>query len=211
MLGEGFALSTIRQPDARFVARLGAALPLPAPGSPPPAPLYLRAPDAKLPGGRELVTLFAGDAATLAALHALAFERPWDAAALRSLLAGPGVFAFAASSGFVLARAAAGEAEILTLAGGGPRLVGRGLGCALDAGHRDPMPPRWVRKACFSKSGPTIRRRWLFTMVWVFSGWARARTIMIEVRKAATRWCSGFRWGEIWPNLGDLAARTKAT
>ena len=39
-------LSTIRQPDALWVARLAAALP---PSDAAPAPLYLRAPDAKLP------------------------------------------------------------------------------------------------------------------------------------------------------------------
>jgi tRNA threonylcarbamoyl adenosine modification protein YeaZ len=39
--------SLLRQPDAIFVARLAAD----APAGPPPKPLYLRAPDAKLPGG----------------------------------------------------------------------------------------------------------------------------------------------------------------
>ena len=38
-------------PDAIVVARLAAATGLPAKGAEPPAPLYLRAPDAKLPGG----------------------------------------------------------------------------------------------------------------------------------------------------------------
>jgi len=38
--------SLVRQPDAIFVARLAEA----APEGPPPKPLYLRAPDAKLPG-----------------------------------------------------------------------------------------------------------------------------------------------------------------
>jgi tRNA threonylcarbamoyladenosine biosynthesis protein TsaB len=126
-LDDNYLLSTIRQPDALFVARLARALPLPPKDAPPPAPLYLRAPDAKLPGGRELVSLFQGDPSVLAALHAQAFALPWDANALQSLLAGPGVFAFAASSGFVLARAAAGEAEILTLAVI-PSARGRGLG-----------------------------------------------------------------------------------
>jgi hypothetical protein len=37
--------SLVRQPDAVFVARLAAD----APEGPPPKPLYLRAPDAKLP------------------------------------------------------------------------------------------------------------------------------------------------------------------
>jgi tRNA threonylcarbamoyladenosine biosynthesis protein TsaB len=42
-------LSTIRQPDALWVARLAAAMPESATA---PAPLYLRAPDAKLPSPR---------------------------------------------------------------------------------------------------------------------------------------------------------------
>jgi tRNA A37 threonylcarbamoyladenosine modification protein TsaB len=45
-LGADFPLSAIRQPDALWVARL--ALGRPAPDT-APAPLYLRAPDAKLP------------------------------------------------------------------------------------------------------------------------------------------------------------------
>jgi tRNA threonylcarbamoyladenosine biosynthesis protein TsaB len=50
-LGEDFVLSTIRQPDALWVARLAQGRPAleEAPG-----PLYLRAPDAKLPGGRSI-------------------------------------------------------------------------------------------------------------------------------------------------------------
>jgi tRNA threonylcarbamoyladenosine biosynthesis protein TsaB len=48
-LDGGFILSSIRQPDALFVARLAATRP---PDAVPPAPLYLRAPDAKLPGGK---------------------------------------------------------------------------------------------------------------------------------------------------------------
>ena len=42
-------LSDVRQPDALWVARLACALP---PSDTPPRPLYLRAPDAKLPGPR---------------------------------------------------------------------------------------------------------------------------------------------------------------
>ena len=129
-LGKSFTLSGICQPDALFVARLAAAQALPLSGASPPAPLYLRAPDAKLPRGRELVMPFAGDAAALATLHAAAFEHPWDAPALQGLLAGLGVFAFAATSGFVLARAAGSEAEILTLAVL-PSARGKGLGRAL--------------------------------------------------------------------------------
>jgi tRNA threonylcarbamoyladenosine biosynthesis protein TsaB len=51
-LGQGFALSTIRQPDALWVARLALKQPV---SDNAPGPLYLRAPDAKLPGGKSLV------------------------------------------------------------------------------------------------------------------------------------------------------------
>ena len=72
-------------------------------------------------------------AAALAALHALAFapaER-WDAAAFAVQLALPGVVGFVlADAGFVLARVAADEAEILTLAVV-PAARRAGLGAAL--------------------------------------------------------------------------------
>jgi tRNA threonylcarbamoyladenosine biosynthesis protein TsaB len=48
-LGAGHPLSAIRQPDALWVARLARYQPMPGEA---PGPLYLRAPDAKLPGGR---------------------------------------------------------------------------------------------------------------------------------------------------------------
>ena len=56
------------------------------------------------------------DVAILAALHAASFPDAWSAASIRDLLTGPGVFAFVRKEGFILARAAGGEAEILTLA-----------------------------------------------------------------------------------------------
>jgi tRNA threonylcarbamoyladenosine biosynthesis protein TsaB len=52
ILGAHFVLSSVRQPDALWVARQ--ALRMPEPQS-VPGPLYLRAPDAKLPGGKALV------------------------------------------------------------------------------------------------------------------------------------------------------------
>jgi ribosomal-protein-alanine N-acetyltransferase len=67
------------------------------------------------------------DAAALAALHAASFSDAWNADAIAGLLAMPGTFAFHCPDGFVLARAAAGEAEILTLAVV-PSARGRGLG-----------------------------------------------------------------------------------
>ncbi|NBB15085.1 GNAT family N-acetyltransferase [Caulobacter sp. SLTY] len=52
----------------------------------------------------------------LATLHAQAFDHPWSAAEFTALLDSPGAFAIAQEEGFVLARAIAGEAEIITLA-----------------------------------------------------------------------------------------------
>jgi ribosomal-protein-alanine N-acetyltransferase len=72
----------------------------------------------------------AGGTAPLAALHAACFERPWDAATLKTMLATPGTFAFVHQDGFVVARAAADEAEILTMAVR-PGARGKGLGRAL--------------------------------------------------------------------------------
>ncbi len=56
------------------------------------------------------------DPAALAAIHAEAFDAPWDAASLTGLLASPGVFAVEEADGFILIRVVADEAEILTLA-----------------------------------------------------------------------------------------------
>ena len=56
------------------------------------------------------------DIAVLAALHASSFTEAWSAAFIRDLFSGLGVFAFVHEEGFILARAAGGEAEILTLA-----------------------------------------------------------------------------------------------
>lgn len=78
------------------------------------------------------VTAFDPAAGTtaLAALHAASFEQAWDAKTLSDMLSGPGAFAFVHTDGFVLARAAADEAEILTLAVA-PHARGKGLGRAL--------------------------------------------------------------------------------
>jgi tRNA threonylcarbamoyladenosine biosynthesis protein TsaB len=50
-LGPAFMLSAVRQPDALWVARLAQKQPA---TDEAPGPLYLRAPDAKLPGGKVL-------------------------------------------------------------------------------------------------------------------------------------------------------------
>ncbi|KQZ28586.1 ribosomal protein S18-alanine N-acetyltransferase [Caulobacter sp. Root1472] len=74
---------------------------------------------------------------TLADLHDRAFDRPWTAETFETLLKGPGVFAVLGEAGdsqeakgFILCRAIAGEAEILTVAVE-PAARRRGWGAAL--------------------------------------------------------------------------------
>jgi ribosomal-protein-alanine N-acetyltransferase len=70
------------------------------------------------------------DLEALALLHAASFTQAWDGPALAALLATPGTFAFHHADGFVLARSAGGEAEILTLAVA-PLARGKGIGRTL--------------------------------------------------------------------------------
>src|ERR1700756_190819 len=79
----------------------------------------------------EVRPLGAFELAALAELHAACFPDAWDEAALAGLLAMPGAFALIAEAdgagGFVIARAAAREGEILSL-GVRPGLRRQGLG-----------------------------------------------------------------------------------
>lgn len=85
----------------------------------------------------------------LADIHDRAFDRPWTALEFDELLKSPGAFAVlgeagepAAAKGFILCRAIAGEAEILTIAvdpaarrrGWGAALVEVAAGLAAEAG-----------------------------------------------------------------------------
>lgn len=82
-----------------------------------------------------LPAALATDAPVLAALHAAAFppEEAWGADAIALMLELPGSYGlWSPGEGFVLARAAGGEAEILTLAVR-PAARRRGLGGALMA------------------------------------------------------------------------------
>lgn len=69
----------------------------------------------------------------LAALHAACFARPWDEAAFAGIFAAPGAFGWIAAdesaepSGFILCRAVADEAEVLSV---GVRPERRGHGVA---------------------------------------------------------------------------------
>lgn len=75
-------------------------------------------------------------AAALAELHAAAFDHPWSAKEISGVLSSPGAFGVGAwgvdgaLAGFILARAIAGEGEILTVAVC-PEARRRGIGRAL--------------------------------------------------------------------------------
>lgn len=71
-------------------------------------------------------------AARLAALHAEAFDAPWDSGAFENLLGQGGVHLAEVPDGFILIRTAADEAEILTLAVR-PAARRRGVGADLVA------------------------------------------------------------------------------
>jgi len=79
-------------------------------------------------------TVGAEAAALLAELHARGFDRPWSADEIATLLDNPAAFALiaheAAPVGLVIAWAAAGEAELLTVAVS-PEARRRGVGAAL--------------------------------------------------------------------------------
>jgi tRNA threonylcarbamoyladenosine biosynthesis protein TsaB len=133
-------------PDAANLAALAAARPVPGR---PPEPLYLRPPNAKPASGRSakpsLVIRRAGsrEAAAIAAVHALCFDRPWDARAIVELMAAPGTSAWLAevggeACGLALARQAADEVEILSLCtvpGARRRGIAREFVNALVAAH----------------------------------------------------------------------------
>ncbi len=83
-------------------------------------------------------------APALAALHAEAFDRPWDGVAFASLLRTPGALALASGDGFILAQAVVDEAEVLTLAVR-PAVRRQGLGRALLEAVAAELAARGVR------------------------------------------------------------------
>jgi tRNA threonylcarbamoyl adenosine modification protein YeaZ len=107
-------------PRASRIARHAARLPTP---SEPPRPLYLRAPDAKPQDGTLAIgTATAGESGEIAAMHAQCFADGWPAADIARLMAMPGAISLVAvepasgrPAGFLIARRAADEAEIITI------------------------------------------------------------------------------------------------
>lgn len=90
--------------------------------------------------GALLVSVSPEHAFDLARLHAQCFDEAWDAKALHGLIITPGFLGLIGSigpndpaQGFVLARSAADEAEILSI-GVVPGFRGRGLGYELLSG-----------------------------------------------------------------------------
>lgn len=141
--------------DLPVAARFGRLAAHAAPGA-SPAPLYLRAPDAKpqatplrKAGSLDFKLVDGASAELLARLHAEAFAEGWDAAAFAQLLAMPGAEAVLALEaeepvGFLLARSAADEAEIITIATR-PGARRRGVGRRLLSHHLDGLAARGVK------------------------------------------------------------------
>jgi tRNA threonylcarbamoyl adenosine modification protein YeaZ/ribosomal-protein-alanine acetyltransferase len=138
-------------PVAAHLARLAVEA---TPGT-NPAPLYLRAPDAKpqatplrKAGNLSFRTVDGASAALLATLHGEAFADGWDAAAFAQLLSMPGAEAVLALEaeepvGLLLSRAAADEAEIITIATR-PGARRRGVGRQLLSRHLADLAARGV-------------------------------------------------------------------
>ena len=105
----------------------------------------------------------------LASLHARAFEKPWSATEIATMLENPAVVAFveigAAPQGFIIAWAVAGEAEVLTVAvvpearrqGVGAALVSEAAAAALARGaqsmHLEVAEPNVAARALYTKLG----------------------------------------------------------
>ena len=110
------------------------------------------------------------DAAQLARLHAISFDRPWGAMDIHQLLTTGAAGLIADEAGFILWRAAGGEADILTLAvdparrrtGLGHSLTLAALAAATDSGAKvmflevaadNPAAIALYEKAGFSRAG----------------------------------------------------------
>lgn len=144
--------------DMPVAARFGwRAVPLPESRA-MPAPLYLRAPDAKpqaaslrSPSQISVRTLSSADADMLAALHGECFDNAWPAEDFRQLLAMPGTAATAAIDhgepiAFALFRRAADEIEVITI-GTRPFAQRRGAARALLAHQFTEHPERGIASA----------------------------------------------------------------
>jgi ribosomal-protein-alanine N-acetyltransferase len=106
------------------------------------------------------------DAEAMAELHALAFAAPerWNAATFANQLALPGVFGFLCpGAGFVLARVAADEAEILTIAVA-PEARRAGLGGTLLRAAERQAAAGGARKMLLEVAPANLAGRALYAM-----------------------------------------------
>lgn len=105
----------------------------------------------------------------LAAVHAAAFTdpRPWSAAEIAALLAGPGVFVVNEPGGFAMGRVILDEAEVLTIAVV-PALRGRGIGARLMAGFAAMAAARGAVRGYLEVSVLNAPARAVYTR----AGWA---------------------------------------
>ena len=106
------------------------------------------------------------DLALVAALHAACFADGWNAAAIAALLAGPGAFGLVAAEGeepggFVLARPAADEAEILAI-GVLAAARRRGLGRALLAAAMARLAAAGIRRLLLEVAEDNLAARRLY-------------------------------------------------
>jgi len=111
--------------------------------------------------------------ADLAALHRLCFTshpRPWTEAEFAALLAGPANFLLTRPGGFLLGRAFADEAELLTLAVG-PDMRRRGLARALLAEFAATSQGRGARAAFLEVASDNAAAMALYAGTgWEFAG-----------------------------------------
>jgi tRNA threonylcarbamoyladenosine biosynthesis protein TsaB len=140
-------------PIAAHFARLAKSL---TPGA-MPAPLYLRAPDAKPQSSQlrkiselSIETVGAAASELLSTLHDEIFEEGWSAQAFAEMLAVPGTHAAVASESgvplaFIVTRGAADEAEIITV-GSRPSVQRRGVARQLLAWHGAWLSAHGVRQ-----------------------------------------------------------------
>ncbi|MCB2127322.1 MAG: GNAT family N-acetyltransferase [Rhodobacteraceae bacterium] len=103
------------------------------------------------------------DPGRLARIHGESFTvpRPWTAVEIAGLLATPGAFLIEAPDGFLIGRALAGEAELLTLAVA-PSARRRGTGAALVAGFLDRAATAGAGRAFLEVSADNAAARALY-------------------------------------------------
>ena len=157
--------------------------------------------------------LSVNDSRAISALHREDFSRPWTDGEFADLLEQPTVFGFVARetghgqeppAGFVLARLAAGEGEILTVAVArahrrqGHRLAADGRGAARTA--------RAARRGAVSRGRRDQRcRRWRSTGGSAFARSASARATTSRPAAPAARLSCGaiFASHSAWSNKGE--------